>query len=165
MPHFESLIEQKLKLKEKLLQNQNVVNLLVNKGNNINEFENVRTGSKSPAASLILTHFHVPGTQQQDKNFITMRSRVVYADTNAVKETNIVVYVICNDDQIDLLQGSRADLLANEVDRILNNGDETLFGLGEIRIGVAEEIQFADGFSGWQIPYMTHELNRGASVL
>lgn len=165
MPHFESIIEQKLKLRERLLQNQNVVNLLVNTGDNMAEFQNVRTGSRSPAADLIKTHFHVPGTQQADKNFISMRSRVVYADSPAAKETNIVIYIICNDDQIDLLQGSRADLLANEVDQILNNGDETLFGMGGISIGVAEELRFAEGFSGWQIPYMTHEFNRRAETL
>ena len=100
---------------------------------------------------------------QKDENFITMRSRIVYANTNAVKETAIAVYIICNMNQIDLEQGSRADLLADEVDRILNNGDEPLFGLGGIRVGTAEEVNFADGFSGWEIPFYTHEFNREAA--
>ena len=165
MFHFDAIIDQKNKLKEKLLQNQNVVNLLVNTCDNMEDFMDIRTGSRSPAAPLIQTHFHVPGTQQEDRNYISMQSRVIYADTNVVKETSIVIYVICSDDQIDLLQGSRADLLANEIDQILNNGDETLFGLGGIRIGIAEELQFAEGFSGWRIPYVTHELNRRAELL
>ena len=164
MPHFDAILEEKIRLKEAFLKNQNIVNLLMNKGNNMAEFEDVKTGRKSPAAEYIKTHFHVPGTQQKDSNYISMRGRVEYADTDAVKETNIVIYIICNDDQIDLLQGSRADFLANEVDQVLNNGD-TLFGLGGIRIGVAEEIQFADGFSGWQLPYTTHEFNRKAEAL
>lgn len=165
MPHFDAIIEQKNELKEKLLQNQKVVDLLVNTGNNVVEFEHVRLGSKSPAAELIKKHFYVPGTTQHDKNFITMRSRVVYADSDAIKEVSIVIYVICNEDQIDLVQGSRADLLANEIDQILNNGDEPLFGLGGIKIGVAEEVNFAEGFSGWQIPFLTHEWNRRAGLL
>lgn len=165
MPHFKALVEQKLKLKERLLQDQTVVDLLVNTGDNVLEFEKVKTGSKSPAAKLIKTHFYVPGTTTVDKNFITMRSRVVYADTDVVKETALVVYIICNEDQIDLLQGSRADLLADAVDRILNNGDDPLFGLGGIKIGVAEEVQFVDGYSGWEIPYTTHEMNREAALL
>ena len=165
MPHFDSMIQQKILLKKKLLQNQSVVNLLLNTGDNIEEFENKRTGSKSPAASLIKTHFYVPGTQTDDKNFITMQSRVVYTDSNVVKETGITVYIICNEDQIDLLQGSRADLLADEVDRILNNGEEPLFGLGGIALSTADEVQFNDGFSGWQIPYITHERNRSADLL
>jgi len=165
LPHFDAMIQQKLLLRRKLLQNQAVVNLLCNTGNNVAEFENVRTGSKSPAAAFIKTHFYVPDVQQVDKNFITMRSRVVYADSNVVKETGIIVYVICNEHQIDLLQGSRADLLADEVDRILNNGDSPLFGLGGITIKTAEEVQFNDGFSGWQIPYVTHEMNRRADLI
>ena len=155
MPHFDAMIQQKILLKRKLLQNQAVVNLLCNVGNNVVEFENIRTGSKSPAASLIKTHFYVPDTQTVDKNFITMRSRVVYTDSNVVKETGITVYIICNEHQIDLLQGSRADLLADEVDCILNNGEEPLFGLGGIVLSTADEVQFNEGYSGWQIPYIT----------
>lgn len=165
MPHFDAMTQQKILLKRKLLQNQSVVNLLCNVGDNVAEFENIRTGSKSPAASLIKTHFYVPNTQTVDKNFITMRSRVVYADSNVVKETGITVYIICNEHQIDLLQGSRADLLADEVDRILNNGDEPLFGLGGIVLSTADEVQFNEGYSGWQIPYVTHERNRSAELL
>ena len=165
MPHFDAMIRQKILLKRKLLQNQSVVNLLCNVGDNVAEFEDIRTGSKSPAASLIKTHFYVPNTQTVDKNFITMRSRVVYADSNVVKETGITVYIICNEHQIDLLQGSRADLLADEVDRILNNGDEPLFGLGGIVLSTADEVQFNEGYSGWQIPYVTHERNRSAELL
>lgn len=164
MPHFDAIIEQKNQLKEALLQNQAIVDLLVNTGDNVEEFEHYRTGSKSPAASLVRKYLYVPGTTQSDKNFITMRSRVVLADNAAVKEVSIVVYVICNRDQIELVQGSRADLLANEIDKILNDG-ETIFGLGGIRIGTAEEVSFADGFSGWQIPFFTHEWNRGAHNL
>lgn len=165
MPHFDAMIKQKVLLKRKLLQNQAVVNLLCNVGDNVAEFGDVKTGSKSPAASLIKTHFYVPDTQTVDKNFITMRSRVVYTDSNVVKETGITVYIICNEHQIDLLQGSRADLLANEIDRILNNGEEPLFGLGGIALSTADEVQFNEGYSGWQIPYITHERNRSAELL
>lgn len=165
MPHFDAMIQQKVLLKRALLKNQAVVNLLCNEGNNVVDFTDFRTGSKSPAEPLIKTHFYVPGTQTKDKNFITMRSRVLYTDTNVVKETGLIVYIICNEDQIDLLQGSRADLLADEVDRILNNGDKPLFGLGGIRLGTAEEVQYNEGFSGWQIPYATHEMNREAGII
>ena len=165
MPHFDSMIQQKILLKKKLLQNQAVVNLLCNEGDNVEEFIDFKTGSKSPAKDLIKTNFYVPGTQQKDKNFITMRSRVVYTDSNVVKETALTVYIICNEHQIDLLQGSRADLLADEVDRILNNGDKPLFGLGGIALSTADEVQFNDGFSGWQIPYVTHEMNREAGLI
>ena len=162
MPHFDSITQQKLLLRKKLLQNQAVVNLLVNTGNNVVEFEDVQTGSKSPAAELIKTHFYVPENTTVDKNFITMRSRVIYTDT---KETALTVYIICNEDQIDLLQGSRADLLADEVDRILNNGDTPLFGLGGVKLSTADEVQFNEGYSGWQIPYVTHEMNREAGLI
>lgn len=165
MPHFDSMMQQKQKLREALLQNQDVVNLLVNAGDNVLAFQDVKTGSKSPAAKLIKTHFYIPGTTTKDKNFITMRSRVVYTNTNVVKETSLIVYIICNEDQIDLLQGSRADLLADAVDRILNNSTDTLFGLGGIQLGVAEEVQFIDGYSGWEIPYVTHEFNRRADLI
>ena len=165
MPHFDSMIQQKILLKRKLLQNQAVVNLLCNVGNNVAEFEDFKTGSKSPAEPLIKTHFYVPGTQTDDKNFITMRSRVVYTDSNVIKETGITVYIICNEHQIELLQGSRADLLADEVDRILNNGDKPLFGLGGIKLSTADEVQFNEGYSGWSIPYVTHEMNREAGII
>ena len=165
MPHFDAMIKQKQLLRQKLLQNQAVVNLLVNTGNNVAEFSNVKTGSKSPAAELVKTHFYVPSTANVDRNYITMRSRVIFADNNVVKETGITVYVICNEHQIDLLQGSRADLLADEIDRILNNGDDPLFGMGGITLRPADEVQFNDGYSGWQIPYVTHEMNRRADLI
>lgn len=165
MAHYKSIIDQKQALKKALLQNQSVVNLLMNTGDNVLEFDNIRTGSKSPAKDLIKTHFYVPGTQQIDKNFIAMRSSIRAADNNVVKETDMVVLVICNDDQIDLLQGSRADLLADEIDQILNRTDGQLFGYGFVQIQGAEEVRFADGYSGWQMRYMVHEVNRKAENL
>lgn len=165
MPHFDALIAQKQALKQALLQNQTVVNLLVNTGDNMTKFENVKLGSKSPAAGLIKTHFYVPDATTTDQNFISMRSLIVYSDNNVVKETGLTVYVICNEDQIDLMQGSRADLLANEIDKILNNGVDTLFGLGGITLQASGEVEFNDGYSGWQIPYVTHERNRGVDAL
>ena len=165
MPHFDVITQQKYALKKALLQNQTVVNLLINTGNNVVDFKDVKTGSKSPAADLIKTHFYIPGATTEDKNFITMRSRVVYTDSNVVKETALTVYIICNEDQIDLLQGSRADLLADEVDKILNNGNSPLFGIGGIALNTADEVQFNDGYSGWQIPYVTHERNMGGDNL
>lgn len=57
MPHFDSMIQQKILLKRKLLQNQAVVNLLCNVGNNVAEFEDFKTGSKSPAEPLIKPTF------------------------------------------------------------------------------------------------------------
>ena len=164
MSHFDSIIEEKIKLREKLLQNQTVVNLLVNTGNNVIDFEDVTLGSRSPAAKLIKMNFYVPGTTTVDQNFIAMRSRILYTDSNVVKEVGLVVYVICNDDQIDLMQGSRADLLANEVDKILNTSDN-LFGYGGIKIGRAEEVRFIEGYSGWEIPFSTFEINRRVDLM
>jgi len=164
MSHFASITEQKRKLREKLLQNQTIVNLLTNTSNNIVDFEDVTLGSRSPAAKLVKTHFYVPGTTTVDKNFIAMRSRILYTDSNVIKEVGLVVYVICNDDQIDLIQGSRADLLADEVDKILNNGDD-IFGYGGIKIGRAEEVRFIEGYSGWEIPFSTFEINRRADLM
>lgn len=165
MAHFNDIKKQKMLLREALLKNQAVVNLLVNTGNNVMKFEDVKTGSGSPAASLVKMHFYVPGTSVMGDNFISMRGRVIYTDTNVVKETRLVVYVICSENNIDLLQGSRADLLANEIDMILNNGADPLFGYGGIRLGDAEEVQFAQGYSGWEIPYETHEMNRKVELL
>lgn len=165
MPHFDAMIQQKQKLREAILKNQKVCDLLVNTCNNVANFDHVKLGSKSPAAKLVKTHFYIPDTTTVDGNYITMRSRVVYADTDVVKEVAIIVYVICNQDQIDLLQGSRADLLADEIDQILNNGDTPLFGYGGIKIGVAEEVQFNNGYYGWEIPFSTHEMNRRAELL
>lgn len=165
MPNFDAMIQQKQLLRQKILQSQTIVNLLVNTGDNMQTFTDVKTGSKGPAAPLVKTHFYVPGTTKTDRNFITMRSRVVNRNSDVVKQTGITVYVVCNQDQIDLMQGSRADLIANEIDQILNNGSEPLFGLGGIDIGIAEEVQFAEGYSGWEIPFVTHEMNRKAEDL
>lgn len=159
MAHFDTIRDQKLLLKREILKNQTLVNLLVNTGNNVLEFTDIRTGSKSPAAELVKTRFYIPGTTVTDKNFITMRGTVLYADTAVVKETKLTVLVLCNEDQIELLQGSRADMIANEIDRILNRG-ETIFGMGGITLGKAEEVRFSDGYIGWEIPFVTHEFNR-----
>ena len=165
MAHFDSITEQKLILKRKLLENQNVVDLLMNVGDNVADFTHYKTGSRSPAKDYVKTRFFVPGTEQVDHNYITMKSRIVYAANNVVDAVEIIIYVICNDAQADMLQGTRADLIANEVDMILNSDDPTLFGYGGIVRGNAEEVRFADGISGWQIPYRTHEINRKAELL
>ena len=163
--HFNVITAQKQLAKKALLNSQSIVNMLVNTGNNVREFETVDTGSKSPAAKLIKTHFWVPDTIVEDKNFITMRSSVLYTDSNVVREIGFSIYIICNNDQIDLLQGSRSDLLADAVDRILNNGDTPLFGLGGIELDTANEVQFNSYYSGWELPYITHERNREAKIL
>ena len=165
MPHFDEVVSYKQKLKQALLKNQRVVNLLCNVGNNVQEFEDFTLGSKSPAADLIKTHFYIPGTMETDTNFISMRSLIVHTDMNAIKQIGLTVYIICNTDQIGLLQGSRSDLIADEVDRVLNDGFNPLFGLGEITVGLAEELSFATGYTGWQIPYTVHVFNREAKRL
>ena len=164
MTHFDAMIRQKVLLKREFLNNQKIVNLLCNTGDNVEEFTDFKIGSKSPAEKLIRNHFYVPGTQQEARNFISMRSRVVYADNNVVKETQVEIFVICNERQMNLLQGSRADLIADEIDHVVNNGDHPLFGLGGIKIGIADEMQFNEYYYGWRIPYVTHEFNREASI-
>lgn len=164
MTHFKALTEEKQKLKKAILNNQKIVDLLLNTGNNVQEFQTMKTGSKSAAANLVKTYPYVPGTEQDGRNYITMRGRVIYATSNHVKNVVLIVYVICNCAQIDLLQGSRADLIANEIDQILNNGEEPLFGLGGVKITTCEEVQFNDGYAGWELPYMTYERNRRPEI-
>lgn len=160
MPHFNVILHQKQKLREALLNDQQVCNLLCNKGLNILDFENVRLGSKGPASELIKTHFFVPGTVTSDKNYIVISSDVPWTDTKVIKETQMTLFILCNNDNIDLIQGSRADFLADAVDRIVNNGSDPLFGFGGIRLGYAQEMQFTEGYTGWKLPYVTHEPNR-----
>lgn len=164
MTHFISLAGEKKKLRKALLENQNVVNLLVNAGDNLEEFKDVKTGSKSPAAELVKTHFYVPGTEQGGRNYITMRNQVLGATSTHIKRVALSIYIICNIDQIDMLQGSRADLLAHEVDKIINNFQDPLFGLGGIDINLAGEVQFNEGYTGWEITYTTHERNRAPQI-
>lgn len=33
------------------------------------------------------------------------------------------------------------------------------------QMSTADEVQFNEGYSGWQIPYITHERNRSAELL
>ena len=164
MTHVLSMTHEKQKLRRALLNNQKVVNLLVNTGDNEETFADVQVGSKSPASKLIKAHFYVPGTEQEGRNYITMRNRVVYSASTHLKQVQLVVYIICNEDQIDMLQGSRADLIADELDQILNNFQDPLFGLGGIDISGAEEVQFNNGYSGWEIAYATFERNRRPEI-
>ena len=164
MTHFLALTNEKQRLRKAILNNQNIVNLLVNTGDNTDEYQDIRTGSKSPASKLVKSHFYVPGTEQEGRNYISMRSRIVYPVSTHVKQVVLVVYIICNEDQIDLLQGSRADLIAHELDQMVNHWQDPLFGLGGVKVSGAEEVQFNNGYSGWEISYSTYERNRNPEV-
>ena len=155
-------MDEKEALRKAFLEDQEIVDLLMNTGDNVTAFEHVSTGSKSPANKRIKKHFYVPGTTSVDGNFISMRGHVAYADSTVIKRVDMTVYVICNEDQMDLLQGSRADLLADRVDRLVNNWSDTLFGYGGIKLLNADEVQFVDGYSGWEIAYTTCERNMEA---
>lgn len=159
MPHFNSIIQCKQNVRKALLNDQELVNLLLNAGDNTLEFDNYSTGSNSEAAKLIKKSFYIPDTTVEAKNFISMRGQITYTNTNVVKSISLIIYVICNEENIELKQGSRADLIANRIDNILNKGD-SVFGLGKFSVGIAEEREFNTGFYGWSIPYFTHDFNR-----
>ena len=158
---FEAVIIEKDALRGALLRSQEIVNLLMNTGKNAAEFTDFATGSRSPAKERVISRFFVPGTTQVDKNFITMRSALSYSPNGSVNRARLFVYIICNEDQMDLEQGSRADLLANEIDKILNRPD-SIFGLGGVRLIGSEETQFNNNFYGLTLTYATNEHNRDA---
>lgn len=165
MADFSDFVRMKEIIKRTLLNDQQLVNLMLDKGVNVAEFEDKPTGSKSPAKNLIKTYKFVPETIEDDKTYITMSSHVDYTDRDFVKMMSVELYVMCHKSQVDTLQGNRHDLLADRVDRLLNGTlNFSEFGLGRFALAEADEFIPIGDYYAWAITYKTLALSRETNI-
>lgn len=161
MANFSDFTRIKEIIKRKFLKDQELVNLMLNKGINITEFIDQPIGAKSPAKNLIKTYKFVPETIEDDKTYITMSSHVDYTNDDYVKRVSVELYVMCHKSQIETLQGNRHDLIADRVDKLLNGSlDFSEFGLGKFQLIAADEFIPIGDYYAWAISYYTLSGNR-----
>jgi hypothetical protein len=145
-------------IKKSLLSNQKIVNLICNKTDNIANFENVATGSKSPARSFIRQYKYVPETVEEESVFVTMQCAINSTNSFSIKDIDIVIYIFAHVNLMEMAQGIRTDILAGYIDNAINGTDE--LGIGRLQLIDGEEYNPIEDYYGWALRYSIYDVNR-----
>lgn len=145
-------------IKQRLLSNQNIVNLICVKTDNMAQFENVAKGAQSPARPFIKQFKYVPNTIEDESVYITMQCAVNSTNKFSLKEIEIIVYVFAHVNLMEMTQGIRTDILTGYIDNAINGLDTV--GVGRLQLIEGEEYNPIQDYYGWALRYRITDQNR-----
>lgn len=160
---FQNISTLKQIVKRKILNNQSIVNLICNQGNNIDKFEDVQTGFNSPAKQFVRTYPYVPETIEKQSVFITMQSGITDTNNFSVRDVVLTVYIFAHEGLMELLQGARTDIISGYLDNEINGFGE--IGIGRLQLKESSEFVPIQDYYGQALIYTLQDYNRiGAKV-
>ena len=120
----------------KLINNENVLDVLLGNTDDIDDPETILLGKDgSGKGGCVFKYEYVPDTQENSKTFLCIE--VVPQETNGDTITDMVIYVFiyCSKNLMQTYHrkgkaGTRVDILASDIDKILNGNAE--FGIGPL---------------------------------
>lgn len=136
MMNLEELGEFKNKVVSKLINDPNIIDVLLGDLNKIDDPEVALLGKDNSGEGGCVFKFEfVPDTQESSKTFLCIE--VVPEKTNGDSVTEMSIYVFCYCSK-NIMQtyhrkgqsGTRVDMLASDIDKILNGNTE--FGIGPL---------------------------------
>lgn len=145
-------------IKQTLLSNQDIVNLICVRTDNMAQFKNVAKGAQSPARSYIKQFKYVPDTIEEESVYVTMQSAVNSTNKFSLKEIEIIVYVFAHVDLMEMVQGVRTDILTGYIDNAINGLDTV--GVGRLQLIEGEEYNPIQDYYGWALRYRIIDQNR-----
>lgn len=126
----------KNKIVSKLINDENIVDVLLGDVSHLDDPESALLGRDATGKGGCVFKFeYVPDTQENSRTFLCVE--VVPQETAGDTVTRMMVYVFCYCSK-DIMQtyrrkgqaGTRVDILASDVDQILNGNSE--FGIGPL---------------------------------
>lgn len=154
MANLQELTTYKAKLMETICSSQTIANLL-----NVTGKEIAPIG-KPLAYSQVFPYSYVPSVTENAEAFICFKIDVPSIINDTVKTVQVTVYTMCEKKLMRMTDGSgiRIDLLASEVDKLLNGSSK--FGLGNMDLVSVHEFTPIDGYYGNVLCYRVQDINR-----
>ena len=108
----------------------------------------------------IFPYWYVPDTAEEAQTYICFDVDVGSSKSEIVNRMIIRIYVMCHQDIMRLAngEGMRIDVLASEIDKIMNGS--TKFGLGKCELQAVTGFVPATKFYGRQMTYYVSDITR-----
>lgn len=112
--------------------------------------------------SLVYSHVfpypHIVDTTTLEGTYITMKISVPKVYNKTYKDLNIWIYIITHERLLNTSGGLRTDLIASEIENLLNGSLD--FGLGRLELVSAEDFAPANNYQGIVMKYIASDFNR-----
>lgn len=107
----------------------------------------------------IFPYPHVPLVQQQATTYICFSVTCPRANSGFISTMKLTIWVFTHQDLMRTVNGMRTDLLASEIDKILNGSER--YGLGKVELQSCTLMDVpAEGYSGLCSVYTVKDFNR-----
>lgn len=103
---------------------------------------------------------YVPDTTTSAKPFITMEIAIPRVENRTFKDMRLFTYIFCHQNIVQQKDGLLFDLLAEEVDKLLNGNDS--FGLGALELRNLADFSPMQRWHGLVMQYNSKSFNRPA---
>ena len=110
--------------------------------------------------SRVFPYAHVPNAVENAKSFVCFKVDVINVVNDVIKTMQITVYCISHQNLLRLPDGKglRPDVMAAQIDKIMNGNTE--FGLGKVELVTAKEFNPITNYSGREAVYRVKDFNR-----
>lgn len=138
-----------------ILKSEDIGKLILGKAYNPN------TAQDDLLYTNVFPYLYVNDTQTETKSYVCFEVDVPRTMDFTYKNMKVIVWCYCHKEIMKYshkgYRGTRADILTDMVDRLLNSSNK--FGLGRLELQSANYFQPSKGFYGRQLVYSCAEFN------
>lgn len=106
----------------------------------------------------VFPYSYVPETTQEASTFLCFDVDIPNVQNRTFKDCRIMVWMFCHNSLMRCEKGTRLDLLADEIDRMLNGS--RAFGLGTLELDEALRFHPVADYWGRELAYNAVDFNR-----
>lgn len=158
MAFLKEITEYKKWLMTTFSESQNIVNLLLNTGGNVNNFRNYVIPNNDVKFENIYPYAYVPEETRTASSFICYDIKVPKVQSKTQKKVNLYFYIFSEQSLMKCNQGTRIDLIAENIDMIMNGTMD--IGIGRMELVDVDTLNPIRGYYGRTLTYTTNEWNR-----
>lgn len=164
--NLEELGKYKHKLASLLAKDKDIINLLLGDVSEDADTDEMLLGNSENSPGHIFEFEYVPEINEKTDTFLCMETVVAKASTDTTYTVYLYVFPYCHKKIMQTyktsgLAGTRADILAVYVDRILNGNKD--FGIGRVRLISNDVYKPINNYYGRCIVYEVVDFNRRMS--
>lgn len=154
----------KNKVVSKLINDENIIDVLIGDIDSIDDPESAMLGKNGTGKGGCVFKFeYVPDTQEDSKTFLCVEVVPERTNGDSVTEMTIYVFVYCSKNLMQTYRrkgqaGTRVDILASDVDKVLNGNKE--FGIGPLEWAGSSIYKPASCYYGRMLVYQVSAFRR-----
>ena len=136
-------------LLNKIVSSEKMVQLVLN---------NYSSNSLHLIKDHIFPYPHIINTITKEGTYITVKISVPKVYNKTYKSLYIWIYIFSHENLVDTDEGLRTDLIAEEIEKVLNGSLD--FGLGRLELDTVEDFNTPNSFLGIVMRYVATDFNR-----